>query len=384
VHIVSLNVVSKDAVSTDVLQMYSALKDAGYATDIFAVGTDSPCRRLVKPLGAANPSAWQPGKDVVIYHHSTGFPAGEELLRRNRGSVIVRHHNVTPPSFFSGSSHEHAVACQEGVEATRRLARLPGAVFWGDSRFNCSELIEFGASEATCRVLPPFHRIEQLALEAFDQGMLSTYKDGVTNILFVGGYKPNKGHAHAIRVFAAYHRLMNPRSRLIFAGASSPHFEPYIERLRSLAVHFGIAHRVVFCTSVSASQLRTLYFVADVFLCLSEHEGFCVPLVECMYLRIPIVAWGTTAVAETVGGCGLVWSEFDVVRLAESIDACVERPALARELRRLGYERYVSTYAPDILCRQLLRFMQEIESGGTAIASNSTTSSFAPNLGEAQ
>jgi len=283
-------------------------------------------------------------------------------LRHTRASIVIRYHNITPPPFFAGWSRDHERACQEGIEASRRLARLPGAIFWGASRFNCSDLIAHGAAESSCRVLPPFHCTEAMAGEVLGRGTLTAYKDGAANILFVGGYKPNKGHAHAIRVFAVYNRLMNPQSRLIFAGAGSSHFESYTDSLRRLAAHLGVADRVVFHTSVSASQLRTLYFLADVFLCLSEHEGFCVPLVECMYFRVPVVAWGTTAVAETLGGSALVWNDFDAIGMAESIHACVQDQEVSRELRRRGYERYAAAYAPGILRRRLLQLMAEAES----------------------
>jgi glycosyltransferase involved in cell wall biosynthesis len=373
VHLVSLNVVSQDAVSNDVMQMHSVLSDVGYASEIVALGTDKACRSLVQPFGSVDPAAWQPGTDVVIYHHSTGFPGGEALLNRTRASIVIRYHNVTPPGFFSGWSAGHVKACQEGVEASRRLARLPGAVFWGASSFNCSEMIAYGAPEASCRVLPPFHRIEELASEAMDRQMLAAYKDRAANILFVGGHKPNKGHANAIRVFATYQRLMNPRSRLIFAGSGSPQFEPYLASLRRLAAELGVAHRVVFLESISASQLRTLYFLADAFLCLSEHEGFCVPLAECMKLGVPIVAWGTTAVGETVGGCGLVWQEMDVIRMAESLHVCVSNPDVARELRKLAYEKYASTYSPEVLRNRLLCLVEEIEHMGAIPRTAQTT-----------
>jgi len=360
VHLVSLNVVSQDAVSNDVLQMCSVLREAGYAAEILALGTDEACRSAVRPFASVDPSSWQTGEDVVIYHHSTGFPAGEELLRRTRAPIVIRHHNVTPPSFFAGWSRDHECACQNGVEMSRRLARLPGALFWGDSRFNCADLIAYGAAETSCRVLPPFHRTEEMASAEIDQEICASYKDGCANILFVGGYKPNKGHAHAIRVFAAYNRLINPRSRLIFAGAITSHFDSYVGSLRRLAATLGVAGRVVFRASVSVSQLQALYFLADVFLCLSEHEGFCVPLVESMYYRIPIVAWANTAVAETSKDCALAWKGFDVIRMAESIHVCMDDPAVRQKFRELGYERYVSTYAPDVLRRRLLKLMEEI------------------------
>jgi glycosyltransferase involved in cell wall biosynthesis len=362
-HLFSANVVSKDAIGTDVELMASALVKAGYATDILSLGSDKIYRDVVKPLHSVDCRTWRADTDLTIYHHSTGCDPGKEFLSRNPGRIVIRHHNVTPPPYFYEYSQDHVRGCQQGVDDTSWLARFPGAMYWGDSGFNCDDLISRGAPKENCRVLPPFHRVEELALEAVDRDFMAAYKDGSANILFVGGFKPNKGHAQAICVFATYHHGLNSRSRLIFAGSMSHHFDGYVKGLRELASKLGVADRVVFCSGVSAAQLRTLYLVSDVFLCVSEHEGFCVPLVESMYFRVPIVAWGATAVSETLGGCGLVWDDLDEAKLAESIHCCVQRPEVARELRRLGFERYTSAYAPDVLTSRLMDLMQEIEYG---------------------
>jgi glycosyltransferase involved in cell wall biosynthesis len=157
-------------------------------------------------------------------------------------------------------------------------------------------------------------------------------------------------------VFALYHHCFNPDSRLILIGNLQAVFTGYLESLQRVAAACGVGGRVVFATSVSPAELRSYYLLADAFLCVSEHEGFCVPLVEAMCCRVPIVAWGTTAVPETLGGCALVWSDFDEGNLAESIHACVERGELSRGLRRMGRGRYEACYANDILAKRLLEY----------------------------
>jgi glycosyltransferase involved in cell wall biosynthesis len=102
---------------------------------------------------------------------------------------------------------------------------------------------------------------------------------------------------------------------------------------------------VIFAGSVTQSQLRTYYTAAEVFLCTSEHEGFCVPLVEAMLLRVPIVAWARTAVGETVGEAGLVWGEDDPDLLAESVATVLESPSLRRTLVERGFRRYKERFA---------------------------------------
>ena len=107
--------------------------------------------------------------------------------------------------------------------------------------------------------------------------------------------------------------------------------------------------------SVSPSQMCSYYQLADVFLCVSEHEGFCVLLVESMYFRAPIVAWAATAVGETCDGCGMVYPEFDAQVLARAVDACLEDPILSRDLTCRGRLRYETVFRPDAIRECFLR-----------------------------
>ena len=320
IHIATQSVVPRDAIGADVVRMAEVFCAAGYQTDIWASGWDSGYAPPVSLASAEAAQNWRAGEDLLIYHHSVGWPEGEEMLAHTRCQVVVRYHNVTPPAFFEGHSEPHVEACRRGVEATRRLAQLPGARFWGDSAFNCSELIEYGAPRDNCRVLPPFHAVEDMALESPDAALAAAWRDGPVNIIFVGGFKPNKAHGRAIRVFAVYHRWINPESRLILIGSVEPAFAGYLESLRRVAAACGVADRVIFATSVSRAQLRTWYLMADVFLCVSEHEGFCVPLVEAMSFDVPIVARAYAAVPETLADAGvLLPPDEDPLLLAEAM-----------------------------------------------------------------
>jgi glycosyltransferase involved in cell wall biosynthesis len=122
-----------------------------------------------------------------------------------------------------------------------------------------------------------------------------------------------------------------------------------------------VADGVSFHQSATVPQLRSYYTAASVFLCVSEHEGFCVPLAEAMYFRAPIVAWATTAVGETCGGCGIVLDRFDAPALAAGIEECVEDPVTARRLGTLGRRRYEEAFHPDAIAGRLLALVCEVE-----------------------
>jgi glycosyltransferase involved in cell wall biosynthesis len=341
-----------DAIGTDVAQMRDALLQNGYSATIFAEGIDPRCAGIAEPLSAAPGDFWQSSEDILIYHHSTGWVSGEEILSKTKNCIFLRYHNVTPPQFFARYSVDYQRACTDGMEATRRLARLRNTLVLGDSTFNCDEMIALGAPAANCRVLAPLHATEELGREPFDIPTIQRYSGEVANILFVGGVKPNKGHARAIRAFAVY-RQFNTRSRLIFCGGIDDRLRNYVDYLRRLAARLGVADQVVFTGSVTGSQLKSLYVAADVFLCTSEHEGFCVPLVEAMYFRVPIVAWGQTAVPETIGGCGFVLEHWDEMHCATCISELVNDTSLATRFGDLGRKRYQEVFSPGVLRSKL-------------------------------
>ena len=356
IHILTPSLVPYDAIGNDATQMREALLRRGYPVRIFAEGIHPRFAGIAESISKAPADLWQSPADIVIYHHSMGWGLGEAILFRAKNQIVVRYHNITPPQFFARYSVQHQHVCTAGLEATRRIARR-NMIVLGDSTFNCDDMIAQGTAPEKCRVLAPLHLTEELGREPFDIPTIQRYSGEVVNILFVGGVKPNKGHARAIRAFAAYHHQFNSRSRLIFAGGMDDRLKTYVDNLRRLAAGLGVADQVIFAGSVTGSQLKSLYVTADVFLCTSEHEGFCVPLVEAMYFRVPIVAWGKAAVPETVGGCGFVLEHWDELQCASYIAELVNDTDLATRFGDLGRRRYEEMFSRGVLRKKLLDIM---------------------------
>jgi glycosyltransferase involved in cell wall biosynthesis len=149
--------------------------------------------------------------------------------------------------------------------------------------------------------------------------VLDAFDDDRTNILFVGRMIPNKRPDQLIRFFHAYQSILNPDARLLLAG-SSVQFEHYRASLQYLAAELGVRD-VHFLGQVSNEDLTALYDVADLYLCASEHEGFCVPLVEAFYKRVPVLAYAATAVPATMDGGGVLFDSTDPVRVAATMAA---------------------------------------------------------------
>jgi glycosyltransferase involved in cell wall biosynthesis len=362
IHLVTPTLAPYDAIGNDVAQMRIALMESGHVVRVFAEAIDPVCASIADPIDRAPRGLWKSSDDILIYHHSIGWPRGEEILFNTDNKVILRYHNITPAHFFAPFSLPFTQACESGIESTKRIAHLRNLLFVGASTWNCQDLISYGASPEACRVLPPFHLTEELGREMFDIETVSRYAGATVNILFVGGLKPNKGHAGAIRVFAEYQRNYNDRSRLIFAGSLDERLGNYLRSLKSLARHLGVAANITFTGRLTNAQIKSLYVSADVFLCASEHEGFCVPLVESMYFRVPVVAWGSTAVRETMGDYGAVIKEWDEAAFAAQIDRVVEDDEMAEHLGTSGRRRYQQAFSPGVLRKKLDGIIEEAAS----------------------
>ncbi|GEM_PF-97566 len=263
--------------------------------------------------------------DTLIYHMSVGDEVSR-LVEAQSCRKIMIFHNITPPEFFEQYSREYVTACARGYA---ELERLQGEFDYAicDSAFNRSVLEEAGyrCPMAVCPVLIP---MEDYAGQA-DEYTLQKYGDGRTNILFVGRLAPNKRQEDVIAAFAAYREKYDPAARLILAGADG--IAPYTLRLKEYVRALGVPN-VKLTGSVSLSVLIALYRSASALLCMSGHEGFCVPLTEAMYFDLPIVARDTSAVGETLGGCGVLLPDNDPAAAAEALHAVLSDSAYREEL----------------------------------------------------
>jgi glycosyltransferase involved in cell wall biosynthesis len=202
------------------------------------------------------------------------------------------------------------------------------------SEFNARELVEAGVGEV---VVAPI-LFDGSGLGVADDALVERLGSGSGPVwLFVGRLAPNKAQHDVIAAFAAYRARESVGARLVLVGASSS--GAYGSALEELAVSLGVGDAVVFAGSVRAEELAAWYRVADVFVCLSEHEGFCVPLLEAMHHRLPVVAFDSSAVPETLAGAGLVVGDKSPVVVAEAVARVVSDSEVADRLVARGVQR---------------------------------------------
>jgi glycosyltransferase involved in cell wall biosynthesis len=202
-------------------------------------------------------------------------------------------------------------------ELTAYIARCELAL--GDSEYNRQELEALGfPSTGVLPVVPDFAHLNGIP----DPLLAQDFDDGWTNVMFVGRVIPNKKFEDVIRAFHAYRTRHNPRSRLLLVGSYSG-FERYLAMLQAHIARLGTPD-VHFLGHVSNEELTALYDIADLFLCASEHEGFCVPIVEAFYKQVPVIAYAATAVPATMDGGGVLYETKDPMEVARVMAAVLD------------------------------------------------------------
>ena len=347
-----------DAITNDILGMYDALERSGAEVRVYCAETDLK-ERKVWHVSRINSFLKQPS-DILIYHYSIGWEPALELLRRKKCKRVVKYHNVTPPEFFAPWSEAYEVACREGRAQLRAVAESNCDLYLSDSEYNMRELIKYGADEALSAALAPFHHIDRLHSLDADLSVLNAYRDARANILMVGRVAPNKGHASLIKAFSIYHRYYNNQSRLFIVGKEDRRLSSYSEHLRALVRSLGLQEAVIFTGEVSDQQLKAYYLLSHVFMIMSEHEGFCVPLVEAMAMKIPVVAYASSAIPQTLGGAGLLWEEHDPHLLAESANFLIKDESVAAALGLMGLRRYESKFTNEKIEAEFLQALDRL------------------------
>jgi glycosyltransferase involved in cell wall biosynthesis len=312
-----------DAIGNEVLGIQRVLRTAGYESEIFVETADSRLEDLT--LDYRDLPDGNHADDVLLHHFSLAARASRlTYALPNRMALI--YHNITPPEYFI-DVHPHLVqSCfvgrrELGLFASRAELGL------GDSEYNRQELEALGFPYTdVLPVVPDFSHLSGPA----NYMQAGLFDDGWVNVVFVGRMIPNKKIEDVIRFFHAYNRWFNPRSRLLLVGAYNG-FERYIAMLLNLITRLNVSD-VHFLGHVSNAELTAYYELADVFLCASEHEGFCVPLVESFHMGIPVLAYPATAVPATMDGGGILYEDKDPVRVAALMHQVITDRQLATNI----------------------------------------------------
>ncbi len=340
IHQVTAGFAPADAIADEARNIQRVLRSWGCRSEIYSWSeyihpwTRHECREL---------SEFDPSRcDLLVYHFSIGSPATRMVLEQRCPRVMI-YHNITPSSYFRDYSRKIAHQLDGG---RAELARIRGAfdLALAVSEYNRRELDALGYDRTA--VLPFLFDPERLPQGPRERIRARWYRrQGLTTIFFVGRLVPNKRAEDLLRVFRFYQRFYNPRSRLVWVGSEGG-MDLYFLDLQNLVGRLGIRH-ACFAGYVDPSELVSWYLAGDVFASMSEHEGFCVPILESFHFGRPVVAFRAAAVPETLGDAGLLLPSKDPELFAAAVDRVVNDGALRTELVARGRRRVAEEFGRE-------------------------------------
>ncbi|MBI3399927.1 MAG: glycosyltransferase [Acidobacteria bacterium] len=324
-----------DAVGDSARRVRDLLRAQGHQSDLYALTIDDDLQHDVLPFG--DPSARR--GDVTIFHYAIPS-AMTEAFASLPSRRVLQYHNVTPAAFFA--PWDPAIFRLTAF-ARRELATLAGRVdlALGDSDYNRQELVSLGFDASLTGVFPIAIDTARVTRRVNRPALDRVLDDGLVNFLFVGRIAPNKKIEDHIKLAECYRRHVDREFRCIFVGRFDA-VPRYYSMIRSLIAAYDVPDgRHVFTGPVPDEELAIYYQRAAVYISLSEHEGFCVPLLEAMAADVPVLAYAAAAVPDTLGGAGVQFAPKDLEHAAELLGALtfdddLRRDVIAGQRRRLA------------------------------------------------
>lgn len=340
-----------DAVGDNAMVMRGLLRDWGHDSEIFALSIDEALEGDVIPWNDADARR----ADITIFHYAIPSPM-TQAFRTLPGARVLHYHNVTPAHFFAPYDPGICRMASQGREQLATLADRTDLAL-GVSAYNRGELDDLGFPRTD--VLPIVVDTARLREARPVPALEMLLKDGLANILFVGRIAPNKRIEDHIRLAEHYKRYVDTQYRFIFVGNDQA-VPRYTATVRALIAEYRmLPDRFWFTGAVPEEELAAYYRHAHAYVSLSEHEGFCVPLVEAMAMDVPVLAYGAAAVPETLGGAGVCFAPKDLELAAEWLGALVYDEPL-REQILAGQRRRVADFGRDRLEPRLHSLLAEL------------------------
>jgi len=345
-----------DAIGDSARRVRDLLRTMGHDSELYAVTIDDALKRDVRPF--ASPASRR--GDLTIFHYALPSPMTAAFASLDSGRVL-QYHNVTPAAYFAPFDPALFRLATLGRQELATLAGRTDLAF-GDSEYNRRELESLGFERTSVfPIAVDTTRVTQAAARPSLEQMLD---DGLVNFLFVGRIAPNKKIEDIIKLAEVYKRYIDAYYRFIFVGRYDV-VPRYYSMIRALMAEYRLLDdRFVFTGPVPDEELAVYYRHAAVYLSLSEHEGFCVPLVEAMAADVPVLAYSAAAVPDTLGGAGVQFAPKDLEYAAELLGAL----AFDDDLRArviAGQRRRLADFGDARITRELTTLIDTVRSGAS-------------------
>jgi glycosyltransferase involved in cell wall biosynthesis len=365
VHLVTVSFREHDAVSTFVMEVWGLLTSHKVPCTIYSLHCDHDLRGFVRHVPDLLASVDE--RDVVFFNFSIHDPY-MEVISALPCRKMLYFHGITPPGALQAFDPELARLCEMAHEQLDIVGRFPkilanshesAAVMQArtavpeDLTKSCyAQNDQTGQSVSVC---PPFVTLHRLA--GIDSESMELPECG-TKLLHVGRLAPHKKIEDLIAIFQEYIRT-DPDSCLLFAGSLlSAGYGSYLRYLLE-STYSNLMDKVLYLSEVSQAQLKMLYESCDAFVTMSEHEGFCMPVVEAMYFDLPVFAYARTAVRETLAGSGRVYYDKDFKEIAADIFAVLHDDTLRLRILEAQRQR-LRVIAKEADGRAIWRSFEEV------------------------
>ncbi len=333
-----------DAIGDSARRVRGLLQSLGHTSELYAMQADDELFDEVRPF--EHPEA--PRGDLTIFHFAVPSPMTAAFGALPRGRVL-QYHNVTPAAFFAPyDTHLSRLATRGREELSSLLGHVDMAL--GDSDYNRRELEALGFPRTG--VFPIAVDTDRVTARVTRPALEAVLDDGLVNFLFVGRIAPNKKIEDHIRLAALYSQYVDTECRFIFVGRCDV-VPRYYSMIQALVAHHGLRRdRVIFTGAVPDEELAIYYQHAAVYTSLSEHEGFCVPLVEAMAANVPVMAYAAAAVPDTLGGAGVQFAPKDLEFAAELLGELTFNDELRADVIS-GQQRRLADFGDARISRDL-------------------------------
>lgn len=287
-----------DAIGNDILGAYNLLTKMGFDCWIIGEWMHEKVLSCYQTDDNLDSLHINEKYDLLIYHHSIYWEEGGQFLATYKKQIVVKFHNITPPNFFSPYFQPYAEACQNGINQIHSLKKNPDVILWqADSAFNLNDLVNNGVKGDIIKIVAPFNRTDQLR----KMKNQAQYDKNPTQLLFIGRRAPNKGHSNLLRMLAKYCALFSEQIILNIVGMSDHALKAYNEEIDNLIIQLELTEKIVVMPHISDKNLDDLFLNSHVYINLSEHEGFCVPVIEAQAIGLPVITTEACALRETMG-----------------------------------------------------------------------------------
>lgn len=314
-----------DAIGDSARRVRALLRQLGHQSDIYAMTIDDELRGDVIPwtdTGARR-------GDLTIFHFALVSPMTAAFARLPAGRVL-QYHNVTPAHFFAGYDPAIFRLAMLGREDLKSLVGHTDRAL-GDSEYNRRELEALGfTNTGVFPIAVDTSRITGAPRRPALERVLAA--EDWPNFLFVGRIVPNKKIEDHIKLAELYKRYVSEQYRFVFVGKTDA-TPKYYDAVQALIARFRMPPgRFIFTGAVPDHDLATYYRMASVYISLSEHEGFCVPLLEAMAADVPVLAYAAAAVPDTLGGAGIQFAPKDLEYAAELLGELARNETLRSQV----------------------------------------------------